>query len=120
MMKNRVNFVKELWDLCSFFFIAPEGYDEKTVKKRWKANSAETMTRLADLLESLDDFSIESQEPVVNKWIEDNELGMGNVMNAWRLTLVGEGKGPHMYDISEFLWKEETLRRMRRAVEVLK
>ena len=119
MMKNRVNFVKELWDLCSFFFIAPESYDEKTVKKRWKADSAKVMTDLAAVLESLDDFSLEHQESVINQWIEDNELGMGNVMNAWRLTLVGEGKGPHMYDISAFLGKEETLRRMRKAIDTL-
>ena len=120
MMKNRVDFVKELWDLCSFFFIAPETYDEKTVKKRWKEDSAQVMSDLATLLEGLDDFSLAHQEEVVTKWIEDNELGMGNVMNAWRLTLVGEGKGPHMFDISSFLGKEETLRRMRRAIEVLK
>lgn len=119
MMKSRVNFVKELVPLCRFFFVAPEAYDEKTVKKRWKEDSAEMMTRLADLLETLDDFSLAHQEEVVNKWIEDNGLHMGNIMNAWRLTLVGEGKGPHMFDISAFLGKEETIRRMRRAIEVL-
>ena len=120
MMKGRVNFVKELLPLCRFFFVAPESYDEKTVKKRWKEDSAEMMTRLADLLEGLDDFSLEHQEEVVNKWIEDNGLHLGNIMNAWRLTLVGEGKGPHMFDISAFLGKEETIKRMRRAIEVLK
>lgn len=119
MMKSRVNFVKELVPLCRFFFVAPEAYDEKTVKKRWKEDSAEMMTRLADLLDTLDDFSLAHQEEVINKWIEDNGLHMGNIMNAWRLTLVGEGKGPHMFDISAFLGKEETIRRMRRAIEVL-
>ena len=65
MMKDRVNFVKELWPLCSFFFIAPTEYDEKTVKKRWKADSAKVMGELADVLEGIDDFSVEGQEPVV-------------------------------------------------------
>ncbi len=120
MMKDRVNFVKELWDLCSFFFIAPETYDEKTIKKRWKEDSAETLTKLMAVLEPLDDFSISHQEEVVMKWIEDNDYKTGDVMNAWRLTLVGEGKGPHMFDISAFLGKEETLNRMRKAIEVLK
>lgn len=120
MMKDRVNFVKELWDLCSFFFIAPETYDEKTIKKRWKEDSAETLTKLMAVLEPLDDFSISHQEEVVMKWIEDNGYRTGDVMNAWRLTLVGEGKGPHMFDISAFLGKEETLNRMRKAIEVLK
>jgi len=120
MMKDRVSFVKELWPLCSFFFIPPTEYDEKTVKKRWKEDSAQVMAELATLLEGLDDFSLENQERVVHEWVEKKEYKLGNVMNAWRLTLVGEGKGPGMFDISAFLGKEETLRRMRRAIEVLK
>lgn len=119
MMKDRVSFVKDLWQLCSFFFIAPTTYDEKTVRKRWKEDSPQTMSALADLLEGLDDFSIENQERVVHEWIETNDLKMGNVMNAWRLTLVGEGKGPGMFDISAFLGKQETINRMRRAIKVL-
>ena len=137
MMKDRVNFVQELWPLCSFFFEAPTSYDEKTAKKRWiKAPlsspegdtivsaskgepSAQTLTELCAFLETLDDFSLESQEKAVHAWIEQRELKLGNVMNAWRLALVGEGKGPGMFDISAFLGKEETLRRTRKACEVL-
>ena len=119
MMKDRVSFVKELWPLCSFFFIPPTEYDEKTVKKRWKEDSPRVMAELADLLEGLDDFSLENQERVVHAWVEQKEYKLGNVMNAWRLTLVGEGKGPGMFDISAVLGKEEALRRMRRAIEIL-
>ena len=119
MMKGRVDFVHELWPLCKFFFAAPTEYDEKTVKKRWKDTSAADMTRLAEVLESLDDFSLAHQEEVVTSWIQDNGYNMGLYMNAFRITLVGEGKGPHMFDISAFLGKEETLRRMRRAIETL-
>ena len=111
MMKDRVNFVKELWPLCSFFFIAPTSYDEKVKKKRWKEFSPQQMTELRDVLASLDDFSIESQEAAVHKWIEEKEYKLGDVMNAFRLCLVGEGKGPGMFDISAFLGKEETLHR---------
>lgn len=119
MMKDRVNFVKELWPLCSFFFIAPTEYDEKTVKKRWKADSAKVMGELADVLEGIDDFSVEGQESVVMKWVEEKGYKLGDVMNAFRLTLVGIGKGPGMFDISAFLGKEETLKRLRKAIEVL-
>lgn len=119
MMKNRVNFVKELWPLCRFFFVAPDSYDEKTVKKRWKPDSAETMRALYAVLESLDDFSLESQENAVMHWIEEKGLHTGDVMNAFRLALVGKGVGPHMFDISAFLGKEETLRRLDKAITVL-
>lgn len=120
LMKDRVSFVRELWDLCSFFFLPPTEYDEKTVRKRWKEYSAQQMTELVEVLEGIDDFSIEGQEPVVMKWVEDKGYKLGDVMNAFRLALVGIGKGPGMFDISAFLGKEETLRRLRRAVEVLK
>ena len=129
MMKDRVSFVKELWPLCSFFFVAPTEYDEKTVKKRWKTpssspeggepGSAQQMTELITVLEGIDGFSLENQEQIVHQWIEQKEYKLGNIMNAWRLTLVGEGKGPGMFDISAFLGKEETISRMKRAIEVL-
>ena len=119
MMKDRVNFVKELWPLCSFFFIPPTEYDEKTVKKRWKEYSAQQMTELAEVLKGIDDFTVEGQEPVVMKWVEEKQYKLGDVMNAFRLALVGIGKGPGMFDISAYLGKEETLKRLYRAVEVL-
>ena len=120
LMKDRVSFVRELWDLCSFFFLPPTEYDEKTVRKRWKEYSAQQMTELAEVPEGIDGFSIEGQEPVVMKWVEDKGYKLGDIMNAFRLALVGIGKGPGMFDISAFLGKEETLRRLRRAVEILK
>lgn len=119
MMKDRVSFVKELWPLCSFFFIAPTEYDEKTVRKRWKEFSAQQMSELIDVLECIDDFSVEGQEPVVEKWIADKGYKMGDVMNAFRLALVGIGKGPGMFDISAFLGKEETIKRLRKAISTL-
>lgn len=119
LMKDRVSFVKELWDLCSFFFIAPTKYDEKTVKKRWKEYSAQQMTELSQILADITDFSVEGQEPIVMKWVESKEYKLGDIMNAFRLALVGEGKGPGMFDISAFLGKEETLRRLHKAIETL-
>ena len=116
----QVSFIKELWDVCSFFFVAPTEYDEKTVKKRWKEDSAKCMTELAEVIAGIEDFSIEGQEKVVMDWIAEKGYHTGNIMNAFRLTLVGEGKGPHMFDISWVLGKEETIARMKRAVEVLK
>ena len=119
MMKDRVNFVRELWPLCSFFFIPPVEYDEKTVRKRWKEDSAQVMGELIDVLQGIDDFSVEGQEPVVMAWVEQKGYKLGDVMNAFRLALVGIGKGPGMFDISAFLGKEETISRLQRAIEVL-
>lgn len=120
LVKERVNFVHELWDQAYFFFEAPQEYDEKTVKKRWKEDSADIMNKISEILESVDEFSSAATEETVKKYIEENELGMGAVMNAFRLCIVGEPKGPHLFDIIEIIGKEESLNRIKNAVKMIK
>ena len=120
LMKGRVNFVKELWDLCSFFFVAPTEYDEKTRKKRWKEDSAAQLTEFIERLRAREPFDVEGTEEECKAWIESKGYHLGNIMNAARLALVGEGKGPGIFDITEALGKEESIRRIQRAIEVLK
>lgn len=119
MLKERVHFIEELWDQSSFFFITPESYDEKTVRKRWKKDSNEQMQQLTELIRQTDDFSSANLESVVKEWIQTNELHMGNIMNAFRLAIVGESKGPHMFNITELIGKEETIKRMELALAKL-
>ena len=120
MVKDRVNFVRDLWDVTSFFFVAPTEYDEKSVKKRWKEDTPALMTELVEVLRGLEDFSCAAAEPAVLGWITDKGYHMGNVMNAFRLTVVGECKGPHMFDITELIGKEETVKRVLAGVENIK
>ncbi|MDE7156259.1 MAG: glutamate--tRNA ligase, partial [Muribaculaceae bacterium] len=96
LVKGRINFVNDLWDQASYFFIEPEEYEAKSVKKRWTPDMPGHMEELIKVLESIDDFSSAAAEPVVIGWIEKNNLHMGNVMNAFRLTVVGKCVGPHM------------------------
>lgn len=120
MVKGRINFVGELWDNAAFFFRRPEAYDPKAVKKRWSAEMPAIMTELADMLANEPDFSGAVLEPKVLGWIEQRGLHLGNVMNAFRLTVVGECKGPHMFDITELLGRDETVARIREGVERIK
>ncbi|MDE6491403.1 MAG: glutamate--tRNA ligase [Muribaculaceae bacterium] len=117
MVKSRINFVKDLWDVARFFFVAPEEYDPKAVKKRWSEDTPRIMEELIGVLEGLDDFSSKAAEPPVLEWIASKGYHLGNVMNAFRLTVVGECKGPHMFDITELLGREETVKRVRRGME---
>ncbi len=119
LVKERVAFVHELWDQSYFFFIRPEDYDPKTVKKRWKTDSYEHISRIKELLADIDDFSSENIEKIVKAWIEENELGMGAVMNALRLVIVGALKGPHLFSIIELIGKNETLARIENGLKVL-
>ena len=120
LVKGRVNFVKELWDQARFFFVAPETYAEKDVKKRWSADTPRIMGELVEVLRHIEDFHSQPSEEVVIGWITEKGYHMGNVMNAFRLAVVGECKGPHMFDITELLGKEETIRRIECAVERIK
>ena len=120
LVKGRINFVRDLWEQSRFFFEAPVEYAEKDVRKRWKEGMPELMTELIGVLEGIEDFSSAAAEPVVLGWITDKGYHMGNVMNAFRLAVVGECKGPHMFDITALLGKEETLARIQRAIDVLK
>ena len=119
LMKERVNFVSELWQQCDFFFTAPDDYDEKSLKKRWKEDSPRHIAELLELLNQQNNWSAEALDQVVMGWIAEKEYGVGLVMNAFRITLVGAARGPHIWEITDILGKEETLRRMRVALQRL-
>lgn len=117
LVKSRINFVGDLWDNARFFFVAPTEYDPKAVKKRWSAEMPAIMMQLVDLLEKAGDFHSSVLEPAVMAWIADNGYHLGNVMNAFRLAVVGECKGPHMFDITDLIGRDATVARIKAAVE---
>lgn len=119
LVKERVNFVKELWDQSFFFFVAPTSYDEKTVKKRWKAETPAQLTELCEVLAGVEDFTVHNTEEIVKAWIESKQYHLGNIMNAFRLALVGESKGPHIFEIVCALGKDETIERIQKAVSTI-
>ena len=112
IMKERATFTTDLWDLTSFFFVAPTQYEEKQVRKYWKGENPDRLREVRAVLASIDDFSLENTERIVHAWIEEKGYPMGQIMNTLRLALVGAGKGPGMYDVTSFIGKEETLRRI--------
>ena len=120
IMKERMTLTTDMWDLTSFFFVAPAEYDEKLAKKQWKGDNPQMLAKLRSVLESLDDFSKENTEAVVRSWIDAEGYALGQVMNTLRLALVGAGKGPGMFDVTEFLGKEESLKRIDAIIANLK
>ncbi len=116
-LKSRISFVKDLVEQARFYFEAPAAYAPKDIKKRWSAETPALMEQLIEVLAGMGDFSAAAAEPVVMDWIKSNGLHMGNVMNAFRLAVVGECKGPHMFEITEIIGKDETIVRLRRAIE---
>lgn len=118
MMKmKKINFIKDLWPLCDFFFLPPTySMDDKFTRKNWKEDTADEMRQLREVLQDLNDFTIEAQKKAVDAWVETEGK---KPWNAWRVCLVGTGKGPDMYELAAFLGKDETLQRMDAAIHAL-
>ncbi|MEN9918860.1 MAG: hypothetical protein RL662_1296 [Bacteroidota bacterium] len=119
LVKERVHLIPDFWDQSSFFFKAPEMYDEKTVKKRWKEDTSAQLGELCGVLQAITDFSSANQETIVKQWIEDKGYHLGNIMNAFRLAIVGESKGPHMFDITATIGKVQTISRLQTAISTI-
>jgi glutamyl-tRNA synthetase len=119
LVKERVSFVKEFWDQASFFYVAPEEYDPKVVKKRWKGDVPAFMEELTGKLAEVEEWKADKIKETVSALIEEKGLGFGLVMNALRLALVGGGFGPDLMTIAELIGKDETISRIKKALEKL-
>lgn len=120
MIKGRINFVRDLWEQGDFFFKAPETYAEKDVKKRWSEDTPRIMAELIEVIRQIDDMTSANAEKIVLDWIASKEYHLGNVMNAFRLAVVGACRGPHMFDITELMPKEEVIKRINNAIDNIK
>jgi len=116
-LKERATFVKDMWEEGKYYFSAPTSYDEKTIRKKWKEDTPKYVSELKDKLAELSDFSSENIEVEFKKYLEENELGMGRLLPAFRVCLTGLGMGPSLFDIASLLGKEETIKRMETALE---
>ncbi|MCH5237169.1 MAG: glutamate--tRNA ligase, partial [Muribaculaceae bacterium] len=119
MVKGRAELIPDLWTQADFFFKAPEVYAEKDVKKRWSAETPEIMKELIKVIEGIEDMTSANAEKIVLDWIAEKGYHLGNVMNAFRLAVVGACRGPHMFDITELMPKQEVIRRIKRAIETI-
>lgn len=120
MIKERCAFVSEFWDLSSYFFVAPISYDPKIVAKFWKDDVPTNIARISDVIASVSSFKSVDIEPIAHAWIKEQGLGMGQIMNTLRLALVGASLGPNLFDIMEIIGREETLCRIKQALESIK
>ncbi len=119
LVKERADFVSDLWDLGNYFFEAPTSYNEKALKKQWKEDTPQLMQKVVEILEVTEDFNSATVESNVKAWITDNELSFGKVMGPLRLIIVGELKGPHIFDILALIGKEESVGRIKKALETI-
>ena len=118
LIKERAHFVNEFWDLADYFFAAPSSYDEKAAKN-WKEETPVLMQQVIAELNKIEDFTSITIETLLKEWMMTNEIGMGKVMQPLRLSLVGALKGPHLFDIIEMIGKNESIKRIEKAIQTL-
>jgi glutamyl-tRNA synthetase len=119
LVKERVNFISDIWEQAWYFFEAPAEYDEKMVRKRWKENTPDILRRFTREMKMVDPFTSGAIHDRVNQFLEANELGMGQVMPLVRLALVGSGTGPGVTDMMEVFGKKESLERIQKAITTI-
>jgi glutamyl-tRNA synthetase len=121
LMKERINFAQELWETTHYFFMPPTEYDEKSVQKHWKPETKNLLSELMAQIETMTDFGSnkEEDEAQIMEWIKSKEYKTGNIMNPFRIALVGASKGPHIFDLTAIIGKEETLQRIKKAIETI-
>jgi len=119
LVKERVSFVKDIWDQTDFFFKAPDNYDMEVVKKRWQPDTPIMLGELIGVLQGIDDFTPSATESVVKTWIESKGYNTGSLMNAFRLVIVGTLRGPHMFDIISWIGKGDTIKRIQTGISAI-
>lgn len=119
LVRERVNFVHELWEQASFFFMPPGIYDEKFAKKKWKAETPDILLQLSEKLQLMEKFDLDSIENALHSFMEESGIGAGKIMPGLRLAIVGAGRGPDLKEIMVVLGKDEVTRRIKRAIEYI-
>ena len=119
LVKERVSFVKDIWEQTDFFFKAPEEYDPEVIKKRWQTDTSLMLEELISVLQGVDDFTASATESAIKTWIESKGYNTGSIMNAFRLVIVGTLRGPHMFDIISWIGKGDTINRIEKGLSVI-
>ena len=119
LLKERATFATDIWEQGLFFFVPPDTYNEKVVRKQWKQDTPDVLSDVVQILINAEDYSSASLEKDIKGWIQTHEIGFGRVMAPLRLALVGDLKGPHLFDILELLGREESISRINKAVAAL-
>jgi len=115
LIKERAHFVSEFWELGSYFYTAPDSYEEKAAKN-WKEDTAGIMGCVMEQLENIETFESSNIETTLKDWMAAESIAVGKVMQPLRLSIVGALKGPHLFDIIEMIGREETISRIRKAI----
>lgn len=120
LVKDRCEFVADLWGQSNYFFTAPESYDETTIRKKWKDDTSEKLQAIIEVFKSVSDWQAANIKERFSAFMNEKEWGFGVVMVPIRLALVGNSSGADLFDICELIGKDETIARIRKAIVAIR
>jgi glutamyl-tRNA synthetase len=120
LIREKISFVKELWPMGEYFFIAPSAYDETVISKRWNEKSPLVLTDLIAGAHNLSEFTASNLEAVYQQALDKNGVAGKDFMQLLRVCLSGVAGGPPIFEMAELFGKEETIRRLQRALDTIK
>lgn len=119
MIKDRLNFIGDFWEQANYFFVAPTEYDPQALKKRWKEGTGDKLRVIDSMLQEFKPYDKEKAHDAVMKYIQDNELNMGQVLNSLRIAIVGTARGPELFTMIELIGVDEVHQRVERAINAI-
>jgi len=112
LMKERATFAQDILIEGAYLFNRPAEFDKETIMKKWKDETTGYISEWKTIVSGISDFSTSEIEIAFKAFLEEKQVGIGAVLLPYRLCVTGVGAGPGMFDISEFLGKEEVLARL--------
>ena len=115
--RDRITFFNELYEKSIYFFVRPESYDEKIIKKRWTPQVVEFLKHYSASLKQINEnFTGEDAKEALQNVLNNLGLSMGSVMQVLRVVITGEGSGIDLMQTIELLGAEEASYRMELAI----
>ncbi len=116
MMKERVTLLTDFWETGYYFFTDVKAYDEKILRKKWKAERLPLFEEMRTRLQALEAYTADLVKACIVDFMNDHELGFGDVLPIVRIALTGTTKGPDAFAMMALLGKEEVDRRLALAL----
>ncbi len=117
LIQNRLTLLTDIWKEADFFFITPQDYDEKAVRKQWKGETSEILTSVIEIMRGLKEPSLEALRSQIKEYANANSIGLGKIMAPLRIALVGSLRGPDVFEICSEIGIENSISRIATAIK---
>jgi len=118
LIRQRYFTLKDFSEQGRAYFSDDFDFDEAAVNKnlRKEPRLRELLQGLADRLETVEPFNIETAETALRTFADDNDMKAGLLINGARTMLTGQAVGPSIFEIFDVLGRESSVQRLRSGV----